>query len=419
LASYTGIKIKIHRLRKGCVAILLLLCLHAGAQTRLYLDSMLKVAYVQKYKFSEGLMCVPFYCDPFYDQFYKKGDTNNLCNRYVFVNKNFEVKIKPGFQLPCSFEPRFSEGLCAVSIDQKIVFIDTLGQVKLQTGLLACSGHKHKVLPFKDGKAKVYKGSGTIKNYFDVYYIDRQGKRIPDKVMVYVKEKTKPVIIPTIPPVFTEEPKPPVFDLPPVFARNKYPILDREAALFKEQHPHLDNRMLLYFNCGSYQLENMDLKDTVFCGTFVFVDTFFNVRIRGFDLPCAFEPEFSEGLSAVSIDSMIVYIDTSGHVVINTGLPSCNTEFNKASTFRNGIATLYQGDKRYKGVYTTYAINTKGERVRLLEFDELELAEKKVDMFANLSIEECANCFVGKGKTNGLWFLIEKSGKIRKKLILK
>ncbi len=357
---------------------------------------------------------------------YKKADTASLCGKYVFVNQEFVVKIRPVFDMPCWFEPKFSEGLAAVSIDQKIAFIDTLGQVKIQTGLTSCSPNRNRVLPFRNGKAKVYKGSGTPKNYFDIYYIDRDGKRIQEKVYVFVREKNRPASFPHMPVATAPTPHGkdtalslPEFDLPPVFARDKYPLPENEALAYKQQHAHQDNRMLLYYDCGTYQLENMDLRDTIFCGKFVFVDTFFNIRIKGFSLPCAFEPEFSEGLCAVGLDSLIVYIDTNGHVVINTGLASCNSEFNKVSTFKNGIATLYHGDKSVKGLYTTSAINNKGERVRLLEFDELELAEKKVGMFSNLSPEECVNCFVGKGKTNGIWFLIEKSGKIRKKLVLK
>lgn len=57
--------------------------------------------------------------------------------------------------------------------------------------------------------------------------------------------------------------------------------------------------------------------------------------------------------------------------------------------------------------------------MRLLEFDDLDLAEKSMGKFKNLTLEECANCFIGRGKTNGLWFLVEKSGKVRKKLDLK
>jgi hypothetical protein len=397
-----------------------MLCHVASAQVKLHLDSMLKVAYIKKYKFSEDLMCVPFFCDPFYESQYKKGDTVGLCGRFVFVNRDFMVKVRPVFDMPCWFEPKFSEGLAAVSIDQKIAFIDTLGNTRITTDLLSCSNHRHRVLPFKNGKAKVYRGSGTLKPYFEVYYIDRQGKRIREQVLVYVKERNKPLPQPVITlPTVERDTSKPVFELPTVFARNKYPLPEAEAAMYKTMHPHSDNRMLLYYQCGPYQFENMDLRDTVFCNKFVFVDTFFNIKIQGFSLPCAFEPEFSEGLCAVGIDSTIVYIDTNGHVMINTGLASCNSEFNKASTFKNGIATLYKGDKNVKGLYTTVAINTKGERVRLLEFDELELAEKKVDMFSNLTPEEAVNCFVGKGKTNGLWFLIEKSGKIRKKLVLK
>jgi hypothetical protein len=180
---------------------------------------------------------------------------------------------------------------------------------------------------------------------------------------------------------------------------------------------HGDNRILLFFDCGSYQLEKMDMRDTVYCGKFVFTDTFFNVKIAGgFKLPCGFEPEFSEGLCAVSVDSNIVYIDTLGKIVVQTGLKSCSKENNKVSTFKNGIATLYKGDANVRGLYTTSAINRSGERVRLLEYDDLDLAEGKVGEFKNLNSEEAKNCFVGKGKTNGLWFLIEKSGKVLKKL---
>jgi hypothetical protein len=49
----------------------------------------------------------------------------------------------------------------------------------------------------------------------------------------------------------------------------------------------------------------------------------------------------------------------------------------------------------------------------------IEQAGKKLEQFSNLSAEESVNCFVGRGKTNGIWFLIEKSGKVRKKLELK
>ncbi|MEZ4804037.1 MAG: hypothetical protein R2852_00730 [Bacteroidia bacterium] len=202
--------------------------------------------------------------------------------------------------------------------------------------------------------------------------------------------------------------------------KGKYPIEDHLASKLLSEKSHNDNRILVYFECGAYQLENMNSSDTINCGNFVFTDTFFNVKIAGgFSLPCAFEPEFSEGLCAVSIDSMIVYIDTMGNQVINTGLKACNNENNKVSTFKNGIATLYKGDPSVKGLYTTSAIDRTGQRVRLLEYDGLDLAEGKVDMFKNLNAEEAKNCFVGKGKSNGLWFLIEKSGKVRKKLDLK
>jgi len=388
-------------------------------QVMLHLDSQLRKSYEAKHRFSEGLMCIPFYCDPFYEALYKKGDTNGLCGRMVFVNRNYEVKIRPGFELPCWFEPRFSEGLCAVNIRNRIAFIDTFGQVRIQTELAACSPHKHKVLPFRNGRAKVYRGGNTLKHYYEVYYIDRSGKRIREQVTVSVLPKIRkpepPVLVVNQPP-----PPPPLFEVPRTALRGKYPLDEQNAAKRLSERPHQNNRLLLYYDCGTYQLEQMDIRDTVFCGKFVFTDTLFNVRIgAGFKLPCAFEPEFSEGLCAVSVDSMIVYIDTAGRVQIQTGLKSCSPEGNKASTFRNGIATLYQGDPSVKGLYKTSAINTRGERVRLLEYDDLELAEKKTGMFSNLSAEEAQNCFVGRGKTNGLWFLIEKSGKVRKKLELK
>jgi hypothetical protein len=337
----------------------------------------------------------------------------------VFVNHNYEVKIRPGFEKPCWFEPRFGEGLCAVSIGNRITFIDTTGQIKIQTELAACSPQKNKVLPFRNGRAKVYKGGNTLKHYYEVYFIDRSGKRIKEQAVVIVRpkvRKTDPVLVATKPP----PPPLPVFEVPRMALRGKYPLEEHNAAKLLSARTHQDNRLLLFYDCGTYQFEQMDIRDTVFCGKFVFTDTLFNVRIAGgFKLPCAFEPEFSEGLCAVSVDSMIVYMDTLGRVQIQTGLKSCSPEGNKASTFRNGIATLYQGDLSVKGLYKTFAINTRGERVRLLEYDDLELAEKKIDLFSNLTAEEAQNCFVGKGKTNGLWFLIEKSGKVRKKLELK
>lgn len=401
-------------MKKLLVYILFLIPIVTKAQSKLHLDSLLKDAYIVKHHFSQGLMCIPFYCDPFYAHLYKPSDTS-LCGKYVFVNKNFEVKIKPGFQLPCYFEPKFSENLCAVNIKNEIVFIDTNGIEKINTKLLACSPHKNRVLPFKNNKAKIYKGNGAAKNLYDIYYIDKQGKRIKESFTVKVKLKNEALIVSNEKPI-----EKPVFALPKVLVKNIYPIKPQEAALMLKKQPHANNRLLLYYDCGSYQIENMAKEDTIHCGKFVFVDTFFNVKISsGFNLPCAFEPQFSEGLAAVSIDSQIVYIDTVGKVKIKTGLHSCDKANNKATTFKNGIATLYQGDKKTLGLYTITAINTAGERVRLLEFDELELAEKMVDKFTNLTIEETANCFVGKGKTNGLWFLVEKSGKVKRKLILK
>lgn len=415
-------------MRKLLVLVLICAINLAKAQVVLHLDSALKEAYIKKYHFSEDLLCVPFYCDPFYETFYKKGDTNGICGKYVFVNRKFELKIRPCFSLPCSFEPRFGEGLCAVNIGNKITFIDTLGKVQFTTNLSACSPQRNKVLPFKNGRAKVYKGGNTLKHYYEVYYIDKQGQRIPERIVLKVKlKKVKPVTV-----IVASEPKPnnvissaapPMFqlpDLPRAFPRSIYPIDSISAKRFLSENKHDNNRMLLYFDCGSYQLENMDVRDTIYCGKFVFSDSSFRIKIAGgFNLPCGFQPEFSEGLCAVAIDSLIDYIDTEGRVVIQTGLKACGPNNNKASTFRNGIATLYTADPVVKGIYTTQAINTRGERVRLLEFDELELAEKKIEMFSNLTAEESLNCFVGKGKTNGLWFLVEKSGKVRKKLELK
>lgn len=405
-------------MKKFLLVFSLLSYLHSNAQVKLHLDSQLLKAYEKKYRFNEGLMCVPFYCDPFFEAMYMKGDTNGLCGKYVFVNTKYELKIRPVFDLPCWFEPKFGEGLCAVNINQYLTFIDTLGKVVFKTDLQACNSQKNKISPYRNGRAKVYKGGNTMKHYYEVYYMDKNGKRIRDGVKVRVKPKG--VII--TPPVLVIVPKRPMpeADLPKMFTRGKYPVDELTAKRLLSAKPISDNRLLLYFDCGQYQLENMDIRDTMHCGKFLFTDTFFNIKIAGgFKLPCAFEPEFSEGLCAVSIDSMLVYIDTAGVVKILTGLKSCSNEYNKASTFKNGIATLYQGDPYVKGLYKTFAINTKGERVRLLEYDDLELAELKVDMFTNLTAEEAKNCFVGRGKTNGIWFLIEKSGKVRKKLELK
>lgn len=426
LASRRETQFKVHRMKKWIVIALILQTKLCTSQVKLYLDSQLIKAYEVKYRFSEGLMCVPFYCDPFYETMYKKADTTGICGKYVFVDRNYNLKIGPVFSLPCWFEPRFSEGLCGVNIQNRISFIDTQGRVVFQTSLLACSPQKNKILPFRNGRAKVYRGGNSLKHYYEIYYIDRNGKRIPDRIAVKVKPpkpKGQPdiAVVPVIKPDRPDVPvmPPPISPVNVVPPKGKYPIEEQAAAMYLSSKPHAENRMLLYFDCGQYQYENMHPEDTVHCGKFVFSDSLFNIKIAGnFSLPCAFEPEFSEGLCAVSVDSVLVYIDSSGRVVINTGLKSCSEELNKASTFRNGIATLYAGSKDVKGLYTTIAINTAGERVRLLEFDDLELAEKKLAMFSNLSPEEAVNCFVGRGKTNGLWFLVEKSGKVRKKLEL-
>lgn len=400
-------------------------------QVKLHLDSQLLKAYESRYPWGENLLCIPFYCDPFYESFYNKSDTVGLCGRYVFVDRSYAVRIRPGFDMPCWFQPRFSEGLCAVSKDGQIVYIDTTGVVRIHTGLQACSPQKNKVLPFKNGRSKVYRGGVVLKHYYDIYYIDRNGNRIPAKAIVKVKPKPPPtpVIVASVtPPVQSNSSAPtkesdanpvnPYFELPVKNPGGKYHPEPMEASVLLKGKVYKDNLLLLYYNCGAYQIERMGIEDTSYCDKWVFTDTFFNVRIAGgFTLPCGFEPEFSEGLCAVAKDSMIVYMDVNGRTVVQTGLKACSPENNKASTFRNGIATLYAGSPQVKGLYTTIAINTKGERVRLLEFDDLELAELKVGLFSNLTPEEAVNCFVGKGKTNGLWFLVEKSGKIRKNWI--
>lgn len=421
-------------MRYCLILISLLIGLQSKGQTKLYLDSMLREAYLAKYPFSEGLTCIPFYCDPFQVRNIKTSDTS-MCGKYVFINQNFEVKIRPIFEMPCYFEPKFGEGLCAVNIKGEIAYIDSFGTVKINTHLPACSIQKNKATPFVKGKAKLYKGSNTPKNFTEIYTINKSGQRIAQVAMV--KVKLKPVIIASREPEKNHDRKPidiksdkdkpsditvfrPLFNLPGLTVKNHYPITETEAQRLLNKYPHKNNRMLLYYDCGEYQKENMADEDTFYCGKFVFVDTLFNVRINsGFEMPCAFEPEFSEGLCAVGIDSQIVYIDTLGHIKIKTNLASCNKEQNKASTFKNGIATLYHGNINSPGFYTTIAINIFGERVRLLEFDDLELAVKKLDKFTNLNPDEAVDCFVGKGKTNGLWFLVEKSGKVRKKLVLK
>lgn len=393
---------------------------------KLHLDSALKAYYIKKYQFHDQLICIPFYCDPFKAKLYSKKDTTGLCGKFVFVDTGFNLKIKPIFEIPCSFEPRFSEGLCAVSIKNQIVFIDTSGKIKINTGLPACSQHKHRVLGFKNGKAKVYKGSNTIKKYHTTYYIDKNGYKVKEYFAINVKIKP-PVSIASIekPNTVVSNKNDTSYAIVNEFLNNRnlkqnfYPIEIFKSKMIKQKYPG-SNLFLIQYECGTFQLENMAEQDSIYCGKYLFVDSFFNVKIsRGFDIPCSFEPEFSEGLCAVALDSQIVYIDTLGRVVIKTGLLACSPENNKVSTFKNGIATLFKGDKNNKGFYQTIAINSNGERVKLLEFDDLELAIKKYEMFSNLSIEECNNCFVGRGKTNGIWFLIEKTGKVKKKLELK
>jgi len=395
-----------------------------NAQVKLHLDSNLKAHYIKKYQFSESLLCIPFYCDPFKSKLYKKNDTIGLCGKFVFVDTEFKVKIMPIFDLPCAFEPRFGEGLCAVNIKNEILFIDTLGQIKLKTGLAACSPQTNRVLPFKNGKSKVYKGSNTLKKYHTTYYIDKNGDKIKEEFFVKVVLNPK-ILIAAIP-----KREDIIKDTNTYYVKNEfihaknrlgnfYPAEPGQVQFYKNKNPG-SNLFLIQFACGDYQLENMNENDTPFCGKYLFVDSFFNVKIsKGFEIPCSFEPEFSEGLCAVSLNNEIVYIDTTGKVKINTGLKACSVESNKVTTFQNGIATLFQGDPKIKGIYQTIAINALGERVKLLEFDDLAMAIEKFQLFENLTETECTNNFVGKGKSNGYWFLIEKSGKVRKKLILK
>ncbi len=411
--------------------IITLLCVKVNGQVKLHLDTSLITHYKKVNKSNNNRLLIPFYCDPFYEHLYKKTDTLKLCGKFVFVDSAMNLKIKPFFDLPCWFNPYFQENLCAVSVQNELVYIDTLGNIKINTGLAACSNNKNKAFPFKNNKARLVKGSNTLKKYFTAIYIDTLGN--PIKSQIAVKFKLKPILIvsnpkkpvnpiDTKPDIINVEPNVPKLDfsfIPKNSPKLKCFIPEREAEIIKEKNKG-KSLFLIQYQCGSYQIENMNLEDTVFCNKYVFVDSNFNVKIaKNFEIPCAFEPEFSEGLCAVGYDSMIVFIDTLGQIRIKTNLKACDPSYNKASTFKNGIATLYRGDPKLYGFYQTIAINTAGERVRLLEFDDLELAELQWQLFKNIELSETSQCFIGKGKTNGIWFLIEKSGKIRKKLELK
>ncbi len=417
--------------RQLLFTIIALISFNLKGQIKLHLDSSLVVYYKKTYKINNNRLLIPFYCDPFYEHLYKKTDTLKLCGKFVFVDSAMNLKIRPFFELPCWFNPYFQDNLCAVSVQNELVYIDTLGNIKIKTGLAACSNNKNKAYPFKNNKARIIKGSNTLKKYFTAIYIDTLGN--PIKSQIAIKVKPKPILIVTNPKktvepieikpdIITSETNTPKLDfsfIPKKSPKLKYFIPEREAEIIRGKN-NGKNLFLIQYQCGSYQIENMNLDDTVFCNKYVFVDSNFNVKIaKNFEIPCAFEPEFSEGLCAVGFDSMIVYIDTLGQIRIKTDLKVCDQSYNKASTFKNGIATLYKGDPKLKGYYQTIAINTLGERVRLLEFDDLELAELKWQLFKNIELRETSQCFIGKGKTNGIWFLIEKSGKIRKKLELK
>lgn len=418
------------KLRNLIFILFFILFKNANGQVKLHIDSTLLNYYKKTVKVNNNRLLIPFYCDPNYEHLYKKNDTINLCGKYVFVDSLMNLKINPIFELPCWFNPYFQENLCAVSVKNEIVYIDTFGNIKIKTGLKACSNNQNKAYPFKNSKARLIKGSSGLKKHFSVLYIDTNGNYIKPKISVKVKPKLIDIVVNTRPKqpedIKTElvslDTIKPKFDLsfiPKKIPKLKYFIPDNEAKIIKEKNED-KNLFLIQYQCGNYQIENMNLEDTIFCNKYVFVDSNFNIKIsKNFQIPCAFEPEFSEGLCAVGFDSVIVYIDTLGKIVIRTNLKHCDLANNKASTFKNGIATLYIGDPKLKGYYQTIAINTSGERVRLLEFDDLELAELKWQLFKNISFEETNQCFIGKGKTNGIWFLIEKSGKIRKKLELK
>jgi hypothetical protein len=461
---------EIFRMKLRVLLVCFFFVLQAKAQVVLRLDSSLKQAYIKKHGFHDGLLCIPFYCDPFKDQLYAKTDTLGLCGKMVFVDTGFRVQIKPIFKMPVWQFPQFSEGYCTIVNGEYLALMNTKGEIVLTTELLAYSPQKNKLLPFKNGLAKVYRGGNALRHYYEVYYLDAKGHRVAPQILVKVKPKPKPKIrvydlmvlkyyydtiainsiavdavqvdrsfqefennldeveVPNeMSEVVDEKDKSNTaikpqhhFELPTVFKRMVYPIEDEARNRLLHEQTFNDNRLLMFFDCGQYQIENMDIRDTIFCNKFLFVDSLMQIKITpSFDLPCGFQPEFSEGLCAVAKHGKIVFIDTLGVERIQTGLKACGKFNNKVSTFKNGIATLYIADTLTKGLYQTQAINTQGERVRLLEFDDLDLADKLYQKFTNITIEETANCFIGKGKTNGLWFLIEKSGKVRKKLVLK
>ena len=110
-------------------AILTFISFNLNGQVKLHLDSSLVVHYKKVYRINNNRLLIPFYCDPFYEHLYKKTDTLKLCGKFVFVDSNMNLKIKPFFDLPCWFNPYFQENLCAVSVQNELVYIDTLGNI--------------------------------------------------------------------------------------------------------------------------------------------------------------------------------------------------------------------------------------------------------------------------------------------------
>src|SRR5690606_14506627 len=165
------------------------------------------------------------------------------------------------------------EGYCGVAQKGMLVYLDSNGNTSIQTGLRSCSSDKHKLGRLNGGRARVYKGYGKFRHYYEVYEIDRSGKRI--KASARIKVRIRPIfvsnedrkdsnVIAGIPDFENNYPIPETlfFEMPILAAKGKYHLPLEEQKRILEMRPHRDNRMLLLYTCNEYQLSNMAAADT-------------------------------------------------------------------------------------------------------------------------------------------------------------
>lgn len=406
---------------------------------------MLRQVFLAKTNFYNGLALIHYVCDGVN---YKKMTKQELalCDGYVFIDTGFRVKIGPVFEVPCTFYPRFSEGLCAVSIKGMMSYIDTTGKVKFSLGLKSCTPKEWvNAGPFNKGIAVINTGDNKSNKPLKKFYINTSGEKVRKPFIIpavlagiagskkpYIPKPQDPAIVANRPPdlVIVEDTENNNNgnnnndnnnngNLNPgkTYIHDKWLLDDKAKKAFYARKPFVNGIAFVEYKCNDKILSQIDEQTATYCGKYVFVDSALNVKFPvAFDKPCAFLPEFSEGLSPASVNGKIVYINLKGETVINLNIPNCGAEMIVPGPFEDSVAVIQKGNPETNGFDPLYRIDRQGNKLPNLGFDNLLPAAYGVGKYTGLTVADTPGRYIGKGPTNGIWFLVDAKGRVLRKL---